>query len=440
MLSRLYFSIPLLAGSLLIPGSEAAPSDGHNEDELVRWLRGDGEATELQGEFSLEGCLRLALEHNHKRPASRFSVAIARAQHRQALSAYWPQVSLNALAEIRSEAPTFIYPETTFTLPDMALGIPELTIPVPASTIQTPAGSITLPANAFGPGFPATPVAIPVPSQSVEIPGGAFTLPAQEFSVPGQALTVPEQEIQLADRATYGALVNLRWLLFDGGKRHSMNLQAKQGIAAAREDARRTDLEIINDVARMYHGTVLANQLVSLGRETLERMDATLALTEKLYQGGSLQVKKTDYLRSKVMVEGLRMLLVRLEKNANLAQSALNHSMGLSWRSSVTPADQSISFKTFNRNLSECIGEAFNTSPDWNKLKIGIIAADAKVREERSHFFPKVGLLGNAHHIENDFNTGAATDANLQSWSVGIGMEIPLFGLLLLATVLLALS
>ena len=50
--------------------------------------------------MSLEQCLSTALERNQTRPASRLAVAVAEAQHRQALSAYWPQVSLQGAFEL----------------------------------------------------------------------------------------------------------------------------------------------------------------------------------------------------------------------------------------------------------------------------------------------------------------------------------------------------
>ncbi len=397
------------------------------DEDLKSLLRGDGESPKLDGIFDLDRCLEIALENNRQRPASRFAVAIARAQHRQALSAYWPQVSLHGLADFRGDEPNFIYPESTFGLPDMALALPEMNIPFPGGTIQTPASSLSIPQGAFGPNFPPAEIQVPVPPQQVDIPGQLITVPSQEFALPGQELTVPEQEIDLADRFTYGALLEIKWLLFDGGMRQAMREQAKQGIAAARQDARRADHEIVYEVTRMYHGAVLAQQLVTLGDETLERMEITLALTEQLYKGGSMQVKKTDFLRNKVIVDSLRMLVERLRKNRALAQSALVHSMGLSWESEVKPSDGTIAYGPHETDLRLSIAQAFQSSPQWSKLQIGVNAAEAKVREERSAYLPKIAFLGSAHYLENGLDTGAASKSNLQNWSVGIGMELPLF-------------
>ena len=43
--------------------------------------------------LSLAACLRIAMENNHGRAASRFAVTMAEAQHRQALAGYWPQLT-----------------------------------------------------------------------------------------------------------------------------------------------------------------------------------------------------------------------------------------------------------------------------------------------------------------------------------------------------------
>ena len=92
--------------------------------------------------LSLADCLRIAMEKNHTRPASRFAVAMAEAQHRQALSGYWPQVAAKAGWIHLNEAPNFIFPASTMYIP------PE-TVNVPAGTAV-----VTIPANSFGAGFP----------------------------------------------------------------------------------------------------------------------------------------------------------------------------------------------------------------------------------------------------------------------------------------------
>ena len=71
--------------------------------------------------LSLKDCLRIAMEKNHRRPASRFAVAVAEAQHRQALASYWPQVSVQGGITRLSDAPNFIFPASTMYIPAQAV-------------------------------------------------------------------------------------------------------------------------------------------------------------------------------------------------------------------------------------------------------------------------------------------------------------------------------
>src|SRR5271155_1706383 len=59
--------------------------------------------------LTLDQCLETALQKNHKRPASQFAVAIAEAQHRQALAGYWPQIAAKAGYERLSDPLNFVF-------------------------------------------------------------------------------------------------------------------------------------------------------------------------------------------------------------------------------------------------------------------------------------------------------------------------------------------
>jgi outer membrane protein len=313
-----------------------------------------------QRELSLDECLNLAMENSHRRPASNFAVAMAEAQHRQALAGYWPQVTLKGAYQQLDEPPNFIFP---------------------ASSISTPLGRIP----------------------------------------------VPAQDIKLMNRDSFLGSVNGTWLLYDGGMRKGLREQAKGGLDAAKEDARRTDLEIIDSVKRLYYGAVLARQLHQVGKDTLARMEATLSLTETMYKEGSGKVMKTDYLDNKVMVESLRSAVALLEKNEAMAQAALANTMGMEWNASVKPKDRELPFAPCTGNLEQLVDTAYEFSPDWAKVDAGIRAAEGAVRTAKSGHHPKLAVIGDVHRLWNDYNAGLTTDQNKQGWSVGVGIELPLF-------------
>lgn len=339
------------------------------------------------------------MQNNRRRPASRFAVAMAEAQHRQALSGYWPHVTLQAAYQRMDEAPNFVFPAGH-------MGVPPQSITVPAGTAL-----ITVPAGVLAP------VAIQLP----------VATPEQTITTSGQLFPIPAQDIKMMDPDSVLASVSAKWLLYDGGMRKGYREQAAGLVAMMKADARRTDLEVVDTVKRYYFGSVLARQLHDLGRDTLARMEATLTLTETMYKEGSGKVQKIDYLDNKVMVESLRAMLNQLEKNEAMARAALANSVGLPWNASVRPADTEIHFEPVAASLDGLVGTAYEFNPDWAKVEAGLRSLEGAVTTARSGHAPKLALVGELHRWENDYDAGMATARNKKGYSVGLGVEVPLF-------------
>jgi outer membrane protein TolC len=325
--------------------------------------------------FTLDQCLRFALENNHRRPASAQSLAIAEAQHRQALAGYWPQLSMQVGFEHMEKEPNFLFPSSSFAVPGQAIPVgPGVTIPIPAQTLQ-----------------------------------------------------IPAQDVKLMDRDTTSASLDATWLLWDGGMRRGLDRQAAGGVDVARSEVRRTGLEIQDSVTRMYYGAILARQLHQVGSDTLARMEATLTLTETMYKEGSGRVKKTDYLDNRIMVETIRATVALLEKNDQMAQAALANTMGLGWQASVSPADADIPFEPIAANLDDLVNDAFRWNLDWEKLEAGLRAQEGGETAAESGHYPKLAMTVDLQQRWNGYDAGLATDQNKTGWTVGIGVKIPLF-------------
>ncbi len=333
----------------------------------------------LSKKLSLKECTDLALKKNRARTVSNYSIKIAEAQHKQALSAYWPQIGAKASYSIMDQDPNFIFPK---------------------QNISMPQGTSLL--------------------MQVATPGGPVTMPISE-------LEIPEQNVKLMDRKNLVASLNTTIPLYTGGKISAIARQAKQGIKTAKEEARRTDLQVIYDTTRYYYGAVLARQLVQIGTNALLRMEVTLDLTENLYTTGSGKVMKTDYLRNKVFVEWLRTAVITLESNQMLANAALANAIGLDWKTPVEPETNELPFIATDIELHDLVNNAYNFNPDWKRLEAGIEATRAKIDEAKSGNLPTIALFGNLSRIENSYDKGIVTSDNRNSWLVGIGIEFPLF-------------
>ncbi|MCP4104606.1 MAG: TolC family protein [Desulfobacteraceae bacterium] len=254
-----------------------------------------------------------------------------------------------------------------------------------------------------------------------------FVFPSEVMRVMGVEAHVPEKDVKLMNRDLLISNLEFIFPLYTGGKRTAHSKRARIGVEIAKESARQTDIKIIYDVKRMYYGFILAANLRKFGRETLDRFDAAMKLTEHLYQHGEGVVKKTDYLRSKVMKSFIMAMQESLISNEKMAGSALVNAMGLEWHVQPEPVDKEIPFTPFDSELAELITDAYQFNPDWSRLEKALKVAEAEIKKAKSGHFPIIALTGRLSQVNNSYDKGIVTDVNRKSWNIGIGVRIPLF-------------
>ena len=352
--------------------------------------------------LTLDQCLDLALKYNATRKVSLVAREIADAQYRQALSAYWPQLTLTSTATRMENPPLFIFPAS----------------PLPLGNATMPLAQAIATAQLLN--NPATPLGSP--AYNAALPG-AINAVLQGL----QGSTMPAQQIKLMDRDSLFTSLELIYPLYTGGKRSALTTQAKLGVEIAQEASRRTDLQVAHDVKVYYYSTILCRNLLQLGQETLERFEVTLELTESLYKNGTGRVKKTDYLRTQVIVASIRSFLESLKSNEWLARAALVNAMGLDWRAEVEPVDTVLPWQGYDGALENLVNAAQHGNPQMLQVQLGIEATEAKVKEARSGHLPLLVFFGNINRIDNSYDAGIMAPDNKDNWNIGIRMALPLF-------------
>ena len=354
--------------------------------------------------YTLAECIDQALRANRTRAISRTSQKVAEAQYQQALSARWPEASLDLTGMRRDQDPNFIFPSSSFSLGALAAPMAE-------------AGAAPQLAKAGG-----TPGSVGLATYNAQL-AAATTATLAQF--PG--ITIPSQDVKLFDRDTLTSTLDVHVPLYTGGRISAVIQQGRAGVDAAREEARRTDLQIVQETRNYYFGGVLATQLRRLGEESLERLQVMQDLTGRLYQNGSGKVKKTDYLRSQVVVASLKSLVALLRSNEDLARAALANVMGLPWQASVVPSDQEIPTLDYGGALEEWVAKAQSLNPQALQVGYGLSAAEAGVDKAKAGHLPVVVLFGSLDRLDNSYHQGLITDQNRNSWTLGLRVQVPIF-------------
>ncbi len=247
------------------------------------------------------------------------------------------------------------------------------------------------------------------------------------FVFPSVFPSQPPINVKLLDRDLLTGTLSVIYPLYTGGKISSLNKQAKIGVEVSKVEARRTDLQIARDVKQYFYGHILARHLHRLGRETLARFEATETITESVYLHGSGKVKKTDYLRTKMMTSAVRSVIEELKSNEDLSLSALGNAMGVAWSTPLAVAETEIPFTPYDNRLDALVADAHRHNPLMNQVRLGLSAREEKITEARSGHLPIVALFGNLNRLENSYEGGLSNDENRNSWQVGMALELPIF-------------
>ncbi|MDD2881367.1 MAG: TolC family protein [Rhodoferax sp.] len=353
-------------------------------------------AVERLDQLTLEQATKLALQNHRALRVSQASLDMAVAQYQQAMAAFRPHVNLEAGFQRADQDRTFTF----------------------AGAIQTPAMDIS---SALG--GVLGPVIAGLPPATQQQFGMAFAQGGA--TIPGQ--TIPMNvEVKMFDRDVTKAAVNLSYPIYTGGKKEAVTAMAQKGVELARQDSRKTELEVVRDVTKYYHGAQFAQQMAQLASDTLARFQVLDELTGQLYQNASLKVKKTDFLRSKTTTALVRSTVQEANYGSTLTRDALANAMGLPPNSQLSLAP-ALAAPGFDGQLESLISDAMTFNPDKQRLELAIEVMQHKIADAKSAYLPMVGLDASIYQVWNGYKSGLFNDANRTGWTIGVGLKWSLF-------------
>lgn len=329
-------------------------------------------AAERLDNLLVDQAIQIALQNHRSLQVSQAALDMAEAQFQQAMAAFGPKVNLEAGIQRADQDRTFNF----------------------SGVVQTPA-------------------------MTAVIPGiGTANIASQPFPM--------DMKVKMFDRDVTKASLNFTYPLYTGGKEEAIKGMARKGAEIAREDKRKTELEIVRDIRKYYTGAQFAGQMEQLASDTLERFQALEELTDRLYQNASLKVKKTDYLRSKTTTAITRSVLQEARYASSLSKEALINAMGLPLNSTITLASDD-TLPIFSGDPDALITDAMKFNPDKQRLELAVQAADYKIDDAKSGYLPTVGIEASTYKVWNSFKGGLFNDDNRDGWTIGIGVKWDIF-------------
>jgi len=252
-------------------------------------------------------------------------------------------------------------------------------------------------------------------------------LSALPLPIPGLASVPIKYTHTIMGRDTETAKIEALYALYTGGKVSALQKQAKAGVKYANEASKLTNDQIVYNVKKYYAAVILSQKIQKLMQNTVDRMQVTYELTEAFYKGKSMKVKKTDYLRAKMMLLNMKSILTSLKNATQLAKSALSFEMGLGSSQQIDIKENSYKTYKLGSSLQDYYQKLYTYNHMIKQTNIGLEAMDAKIDEAKSGYFPKVALYANAQSLHNNEDGGIINSQNNDSWNIGAAITYNIF-------------
>jgi outer membrane protein TolC len=243
--------------------------------------------------------------------------------------------------------------------------------------------------------------------------------------IPPITMPLDFESVVMGDKTAAGSL-KMTYPIYSGGKISALQKQARIGKEIALEKDKRTKQEITFDVKKYYYGAIFTSSVVSILDDTYQKMNLLSELTEELYKGGSENVKKTDYLRTKMTTSVVKAMLEKLKSKNQLSHSALVFALGIDPQSKIK-VDEQIENLEKIKSFDYFLDKAYENNKQLSILNKAIEVYDAKIDEVKSGYLPSVALFGSVDKIDNNYDGGMSNSQNDDSWSVGVGAKWNLF-------------
>lgn len=218
----------------------------------------------------------------------------------------------------------------------------------------------------------------------------------------------------------YSGGVAAQWLLLDSGRRraHLTAARAKAGTSEYEAEIVRQDIALM--VQQAYYGLLSAYEAFKVAEENAARAEDHLCLAEQRRQVGV--AVEADVLRMRVETADRRLAVVRAENRVRISRGNLNTAMGLPVELPIEIDDTLPSVIAPNTvNLDASFESAIQQRPELKAALQRIVGAQSEVAAAQSDFGPVLRAMGRYGRRDSEFWPGD------EDWSVGVGLELPLF-------------
>jgi outer membrane protein len=245
---------------------------------------------------------------------------------------------------------------------------------------------------------------------------GSVTATRSSNSIPttiaGRTLIVQVNR-QPAD--TFLAQVQLSQLLFDFGKTLAATQVARKLAEVSAEGVEVQRQLIALAVKEAYTNILLAQRLIRVQEQALERAELNLSSAKGFLDVGTQPL--STVVRAEVDVANAKVDLINARNALRTARVALNTAMALD-ASTATEIRDNLEYEPMTIDRAALRSEALRQSPEYRQAKLQSAAAEAGVQVATRNFLPNVNGIGSYGGSQLELNPG---------WSLGLSFTWNIF-------------
>ena len=230
--------------------------------------------------------------------------------------------------------------------------------------------------------------------------------------VGGRTVTV---QISRQPADTFLAQVQLSQLLFDFGKTLAATQVARKLAEVSAEGVELQRQLIALTVKEAYTNILLAQRLIRVQEQALERAELNLSSAKGFYDVGTQPLNTV--VRAEVDVANAKVDLINARNALRTARVALNTAMAVD-ASTQTEIKDNLEYEPTTIDRAALRAEALRQSPEYRQAKLQSSAAAAGVQVATRNFLPNVSGTGSYGGSQLDLNP---------NWSLGLAFTWNIF-------------
>jgi len=220
----------------------------------------------------------------------------------------------------------------------------------------------------------------------------------------------------------------LRQTLYDAGVRSLRSDQLTGDRERLSHERRLAQLDLALSVKLAFAEALRSEAATALEARSVDELESYLSLLKRLHAGGSASA--TDLLKTEVETSNARMALMRVREDASGAKIALEEIVGLPPDTSLILAG-SLSDSLASPEEATLLGGEPSSDSTIDMTVAGMLIQRSLVEEDiaRRESLPAISFVADGGYVSSgdNFRVPASERINGIGYSVGIGIEVPIF-------------